>query len=628
LRAAGQISSDASAADAARRQAIRAHLDTVIASPILASSPRRVQLLLYLCNRALEGTGEQINEYAIGVDVFEKTSSFDPRIDSIVRTEMGRLRHKLNDYYASESEASTVRIELPLRSYVPAFKFAGGEARTAAPSFGGPVKPSARPRIWTAALLIVLGLAVAVSLAWLWRNNHAVQPSIAVLPFLNLTGDPDKEFLGDSITDELTGTFAEAGDMRVVARTSSFVFKGKNVDVREIGRALKANTLLEGSISRKMDRLSIVAQLIRSEDGYHLWSQTFTFVPDDLQKTEAEIVRSVANVLQGKQTEFVDASQLMSTKSPEAHDLYLRARYTFSRGTLEGTQTSLKLARQAMEKDPAYPLPYWLAANAEYTLSSFGVQSPAAGWEHQMQELDQAIRLEPRFGDAHASHALGVYSVFHDWPRAEEEFQLAVRLGSVTAPSLYGWGLTTRGRFAEAHRQLSAAIERDPLAPGPRLHSLIVYYFEGNEAKARSEVDRVLELNPQNITALVQLAFGDALAKHCDAAKVDLAKLKKIGPGLAATQFVEAITGITCGQPAEARRILAAMEAPDYSGRSFFQMALLDQALGDSDRMFDHLEKAAQNFENAVLYLKVHPLFKPFWHDPRFISLAGRLGLQ
>ena len=628
MRAAGQISSDASAANLAHQQAIRAHLDTVIASPILASSPRRVQLLLYLCNCALEGNGEQVNEYAIGVDVFEKPSSFDPRIDSIVRTEMGRLRHKLNDYYVSESEPSTVRIELPLRSYVPAFKFADGEARAAAASFGEPVKPSARPRSWIVALLIVFGMAVAISLGWLWRNNHAAQPSIAVLPFLNLTGDPDKEFLGDTITDELTGTFAESGDMRVVARTSSFVFKGRNVDVREIGRALKANTLLEGSISRKTDRLSIVAQLIRSEDGYHLWSQTFTFVPDDLQKTEADIVRSVAGVLHGNRSNFVDASQLMSTKNPEAHDLYLRARYTFSRGTLEGTQTSLKLARQAMEKDPAYPLPYWLAANAEYTLSSFGVQSPAAGWEHQMRELDQAIRLEPRFGDAHASHALGVYSVFHDWPRAEEEFQLAVHLGSVTAPSLYGWGLTTRGRFAEAHRQLSAAIERDPLAPGPRLHSLIVYYFEGDEAKARSEIDRVLELNPRNITALVQLAFGDALAKNCNAAQADLAKLKKIGPGLAATQFIEASTGITCGQPAEARRILAAMEAPDYSGRSFFQMALLDQALGDSDRMFDHLEKAARDFENAVLYLKVHPVFRPYRNDPRFISLAGRLGLQ
>jgi hypothetical protein len=108
---------------------------------------------------------------------------------------------------------------------------------------------------------------------------------------------------------------------------------------------------------------------------------------------------------------------------------------------------------------------------------------------------------------------------------------------------------------------------------------------------------------------------------------VDLARLKKIGPGLAATQFIEASTGITCGPPAEARRILAAMEAPDYAGRSLFQMALLDQALGDSDRMFDHLEQAAQNFENAVLYLKVHPIFKPCRNDSRFVSLAGRLGL-
>jgi serine/threonine-protein kinase len=610
--------------DPAVQQEIQAHIETVIAS-ILTASPRRAHLLRYLCARTLDGEGEQVNEYAIGLDVFERPASFDPRIDSIVRTEMGRLRQKLKDYYGG-AQASAVRIELPLRSYVPTFKFVTSDGAVAAPSSGESVKPWTSHRIWAAALLLAVCAAAAYG-AWRWRNHDAGAPSIAVLPFLNLTGDPDKDFLGDSVTDELTGTFSESGNFRVVARTSAFVFKGRNADVREIGRALRANAVLEGSISRKADQLSIVAQLIRSEDGYHLWAQTFAFAPDDLQKTEAEIVRSVANVLRGNQSGFVDSSQLMSTRNAEAHDLYLRARYTFNRGTLEGTQTSLKLARQAIEKDPTYPLPYWLAANAEYTLSSFGVQSPATGAEHRMKELEEAIRLEPRFGDAHASHALGVYSIFHDWPRAEEEFQLAVRLGSVTAPSLYGWGLTTRGRFAEAHRQLSAAMEKDPLGSSPRLHRLIVFYFEGKERESRAEVDRVLELNPQNITALVQLAFGDALAKNCDAAKADFARLRKIGPGLAATQFVEALTGITCGQPAEARRILAQMEAPDYSGRSFFQMALLDQALGDSDRMFEHLEKAAENYENAVFYLKVHPVFQPYRNDPRFSALAGQLGL-
>jgi hypothetical protein len=108
---------------------------------------------------------------------------------------------------------------------------------------------------------------------------------------------------------------------------------------------------------------------------------------------------------------------------------------------------------------------------------------------------------------------------------------------------------------------------------------------------------------------------------------VDLARLKKIGPLLSATRFIEASTAITCGQPSEARRILADMERPDYSGRSFFQMALLDEALGDSDRMFEHLGKAAENYENAVFYLKVHPVFKRYRNDPRFVALAGRLGL-
>ncbi|MDR3698927.1 MAG: hypothetical protein P4L56_04780 [Candidatus Sulfopaludibacter sp.] len=601
---------------------VRLQLERILASPQFVAAQRRSRLLRFLVEHSLAGEADDLKESVIACEVFDRSAGHDPKVDSLVRVEMGRLRSRLIEYYADAGKNDAVRIEIPVGSYAPVVTFS--DIAPVAPS---PQRHSARPRIWAVAYALLLcGVAAALS-AWLWRSHDAGQPSIAVLPFLNFTGDPDKDFLGDSITDELTGTLAESGNLRVVARTSSFVFKGRNVDVREIGRALRANSVLEGSISRKADQLGIVAQLIRTGDGYHLWSQSYAFPADDLQKTEGEIVRSVAKALRANRSGFVDASQLMATRNSEAHDLYLRARYTFNRGTLEGTRTGLKLAREAIEIDPGYALPYWLAANAEYTLNSYGAASPSAVWDRPMKELEEALRLDPRFGDAHASHALGVYSVYHDWPRAEEEFRLAIRQGSVTAPSLYGWGLTTRGRFGEAHRELAAAIEKDPLGPGPRLHRLIVYYFEGNRSQAAAELESVLELNPENITALVQLAFGDALVKNCGAEQAELAKLRTIGPRLAATQFIAASTSITCGHPAEARRILAGMEAPDYPGRSFFQMALLDQTLGDTGRMFDHLKKAADNFENAVLYLKVHPIFKPYRSDPRFIALVGQLGL-
>jgi adenylate cyclase len=603
---------------------VRLQLERILGSPQFSAAQRRSRLLRFLVEQSLIGAAGDLKESVIASEVFDRGAGHDPKIDSLVRVEMGRLRSRLIEYYAGAGRQDAVRIEIPNGRYAPVMTFCD------APPAVEPISPTPvegnRHWRWVAAILLVLCMAAAAFAVWRRRPN-AAPPAIAVLPFLNLTGDPDEDFLGDSITDELTGTLAESADLRVVARTSAFVFKGKNIDVREIGRALGTNAVLEGSISRRSDQLSIVAQLIRTQDGYHLWSQTFTFAPQELQTTEGEIVRSAANILRGKQSEFVGASRLMSTTNPEAHDLYLRASYTLNRGTVESMQTSLKLAHQAIEKDPSYPLPYWVAAMAEHNLSNYGAESAKVSWGRAMQALDEAIRLAPRFGDAHALHALGVYSANHDWPRAEKEFREGIRLGSVTAPSLYGWGLTTRGRFAEAHQQFQAALDTDPLGASPHLNHLVIDYFEGNERGARAEADRVLELNPDNVVGLVQLAFGDAMVRNCAAARADFARLNKIGPALGVTPFVDAMTSITCGEPAKARRILAKMDAPNYPGRSFFQMALLDALLGDRDGVFNHLEKAAADYENAVFYLKVHPLFAPYRNDPRFSALAARLGL-
>ena len=277
MQATGEPSKDASPSDSAGGQAIREHLETVLASPILASSPRRAQLLRYLCTRALDG-GEPVNEYAIGVDVFEKPASFDPRIDSIVRTEMGRLRQRLKDYYSSCEPPSAMRIELPLRSYVPAFT-SNDHPPAAVPSVAEPNAPARTWIPWTvAALALVTGLSI-----WTIRARTKTplpDTTVAVLPFLNLTGDSSKEYLGDSLTDELTESLAESSKMRVVARTSAFQFKGKNRDIREIGRALGAGALLGGQHfpargrfphRRATDpggrRLSLVVALLRRDTG-------------------------------------------------------------------------------------------------------------------------------------------------------------------------------------------------------------------------------------------------------------------------------------------------------------------------------------------------------------------------
>ena len=243
------------------------HLEAVARSPGFVAAPRKGQLLRYLVKRSL--AGEATNEYAIGVDIFGRPESFDPREDSIVRTEATRLRQKLRQYYQSEGQSDRIRIELPLRIYTPVFvaRDAGTSANGGELQAVSPPPPSIDRRRPARAWVLGVGLAATVAivagiiLAWNRPGTAVTAPSVAILPFLNLTGDSTQEYMSDSITDELTEELAEAGGMRVVARTSAFQFKGKAQDVRDIGRRLRVGAIVEGSIRRTGEDLELVVQL-------------------------------------------------------------------------------------------------------------------------------------------------------------------------------------------------------------------------------------------------------------------------------------------------------------------------------------------------------------------------------
>src|ERR1022692_1391746 len=360
----GQTGNGPNRLEMADAEEILALLEAIATSPVLATAPRRLQLLRYLVNRAL--AGEVVNEYAIGVDVFERTESFDPRTDSIVRTETSRLRQKLKEYYSAKGRADRVRIELPVRSYNPTFVILGDHP---APALDPPAALPAETRetgsqrklrIGVAVVLAAVAIVGAILWAARYRSREAARqpPSIAVLPFLNLSGDPAKDYLGDSITDELTGALAEANTLQVVARTSAFQFKNKGADVRQVGRALNATALLEGSVGQQGTRFRILVQLIRASDGYHLWSETFDVQPADLQRVEVEIARNAILALTPS-TYFSNRAELiMTTANPEAHDLYLRARHALFQDKPDDLRTAITLAKRAIERDPSYPLPY------------------------------------------------------------------------------------------------------------------------------------------------------------------------------------------------------------------------------------------------------------------------------
>jgi serine/threonine-protein kinase len=628
MRTAGEPSKDVSPSDSPGEQAIREHLETVLASPILASSPRRAQLLRYLCTCALDGRGEQVNEYAIGIDVFEKTPSFDPRIDSIVRTEMGRLRQKLKDYYASGAQSSPIRIELPLRSYVPAFTFAGAEEPPVTPP--PTVKENAPPRKW---ILPVAALAAVVLLAgwWIWRTrtkavNPAPDTTIAVLPFLNLTGDTGKEYLGDSLTDELTESLAESSNMRVVARTSAFQFKGKNQDIREIGRALNAGALLEGSVSQREGKMRIVVQLIRAADGYHLWSRSYDATPADLSQVEAEIAASTEQaLLPDKKSQ----AKLAYSPNPEAHDLYLRAIYQLQLHTADSLRESLRLSQEAVRIDPQYARAHFAIARAANTLSAISVISGREAADIGRPAARKALALDPQFSDAHAYLALSAYVYDWNWPEAENEFSLALQKeGSHgQAHSWYGWALMTRKRFDEARKHLATAEELDPQSPNPRQNMVTDLIFERSFPAARREVEGIFKLYPKSLVAIRDVGWIEILEDNCAAARSAALTAAEWYPEQADKTGSPALKA-HCGQPEEARRQLEAMvQNSQKEFVSFYSIAQGYSSLHNADRAIEALEKSAAARESSILYIAIDTLFDPVRKDPRFVDLEKKIGL-
>ena len=615
----GGSANDASASASIDPQAIRAHIETVLVSPILASSPRRAQLLRYLCTRALAGDGDEVNEYAVAIDVFEKPPSFDPRTDSIVRTEMGRLRQKLREYYAGSPSA--IRIELPLRSYVPAFTSASIEDRPADPP--PPRRRNTRPLF--AAVLVIAGLV-----GWAIRSQiaHPTADAIVVLPFLNLTGEPAKEYLGDSLTDELTEVLAESRDLRVVARTSAFQFKGKNQDIREIGRALNAGSVLEGSISNRENQFRVVVQLIRAADGYHLWSHTYDAPPADLARIETEIAASTEQVLLPARKSST-SPKLLPSPNPEAHDLYMRAVYQLQLHTADSLYESIRLSQEAVRIDPQYARAHFAIARAANTLSAIGVISGREATQMGRAAALKALAIDPQFSDAHAYMAHTTYVYDWNWPEAEKEFNLALDgQGSHNqAHSWYGWGLMTRRRFNEARSHLQIAEELDPQSPNPRQNLVTDLAFERNFPAAQREVAGIFKLYPKSLVAIRDLGLLGILEHDCAAARSAAETAAQWYPEQSDKTGSPAMK-VVCGQPEEARRQLE-QEAKDSSKEfvSPYGMAQGYSSLHDADRAIEYLEKSADARESLILYLGIDSLFDPIRKDPRFQALERKIGL-
>src|SRR5262245_14921025 len=340
-------------------KALRCELERVLASPGFARNERMSRFLKFVVDRSLEGKGNELKESVIAVEVFGRRADYDPKLDSIVRTEAGRLRSRLSEYYAGPGSSDPMIIELPKGGYTPVFRTNGI----------GEVAAARGVRHWRKlALVASIVIALLAAIIGFWRPGSTPEPiAIAVLPLENLGGDPVNADFVDGLTDEIISNLSVIDGLAVRSRTSSFVFKDKPHSVREAGQQLNADYILEGSVLRSGERLRVNTQLIRVRDDFALWSGRFDRQLTDFFDIQDEPSRRVVNNLRVK----LGRGQRRYEANHEAYELYLQARAI--RGPAR-PRRKIEILEQVVGKDPSFA-PAWAALAELYATQS--VQFPA-----------------------------------------------------------------------------------------------------------------------------------------------------------------------------------------------------------------------------------------------------------
>ena len=331
------------------------------------------------------------------------------------------------------------------------------------------------------------------------RVEHVREsPSIVVLPFANLSRDPDREYFGDGLTEELINAFSHVDGIRVVSRTTAFQFKGKASDVREIGRKLKVRTVLEGSIRTSGGKVRITAQLVNVADGYQIWSGRFDRELDDIFAVQDEIAQTIVDTLRKR---FGEKKALVKkpTEDKEAYHLYLKGRHHCENWTYTGLGRGIELFRAALAKDGSFAQAQVGLAEAYLLRGFWGLMPPREAWSEVRSAARQALSIDDELAEAHAAHGAMLAIEDWDWVQAREEFERAIELdpGDSWIRSWYASVyLVPAGRIEEALRQQSRSVELDPLSPSYNAGLAWIHAYLGNLEESERVARDAVELAP------------------------------------------------------------------------------------------------------------------------------------
>jgi TolB-like protein len=491
---------------------------------------------------------------------------------------------------------------------------------------------SARQKKHTWIYVVVIGGLVSIGLFFLGRytaENKTAAPSsgssnksIAVLPFADLSEGHNQEYFCDGISEEILDALAKVEGLRVVARTSSFSFKGKNADVSEIAQKLNVQNVLEGSLRREGNRIRITAQLVSARDGFHIWSDTFERELQGVFAVQDEITRSIVDALKIK---LAVAPPARAQQNTEAYDLYLQGLYLSNKSDEENLRKSLNLFQRALDKDPTLSRAWVGIAKVWFWLADAYVK-PLEAYQAVESAATKALELNEKDADAHAYLSEAKRVLHWDWKTAERELQRAVEIdpNSAMAHLLFAHHRVCSGDLAGGQIELDEAKRLDPLSPIISDHQAILFLYLDRLDDAVVAAKRTLTLDPNYNYLEPTLAriyreqgkLEDALALYLKAQE----GTREPNTGLA-------IAYARLGRITEAQRML--QQLIDKANRGYVageQIASVFVALDNHDEAFRWLNRAVD--EHSGNFIAIHRELRPLYSDSRFPLLLRRMGID
>ncbi len=562
------------------------------------------------------------------------------------------LRKTLSDGHDGREYIETIpkrgyRFVAPVREIVETSRAAAVTAGAASPASprASPVEADTRPllpgawrrRLMWIAPLATLTLSLAAYFAW---HHFSLRPTLAarrvmlaVLPVQNLTGDPEREYISDGLTEEMIVQLGSFNPQRlgVIARTSSMAYKKTDKTVEKIGRELGVDYVLETSLRSSGDRLRVTTQLIRSRDQTHVWAREYDRRINDIVALQDDFSRAIAEQIQVHLAPQ-EQGRLASARpvNPQAYDAYLKGRFFWNKRTPEAMNTAVKYFQQAIETDPNYAPGYVGLADCDQLLVYFGQLSPSDGFTRARVAAQKALVLDSRLAEAHTTLASIKGDFDWDWPGAEAEYKRALELNSsyATAHHWYAEFLAGNGRLEEATAEIKRAQETDPLSPVIATTLGEMYCRRGQCDKAAEQYKKVLEMYPGFPQAQYLLAEAYARMGMYEKAVAEVKRAERgqhLGAGWASITL--AYAAAMSGRRQEALNLVERVKKETDPQHVDYNLAFIYASLGEKDLAFERLEGALRSHDFSLVLVQADYRLDSLRSDARYKDLLHRMNL-